>query len=568
MKSRAHITPFFTIIVLALMVSAFTPVPMMSSEQIFTVEMPRASLSTPSATLNGPTNPEDLEAFLDPLVTELMETNHVPGGAIAVVKDGQLFFTQGYGYADLESQTPATADSTIFRVGSVSKVLTWTAVMQLVEQGKLDLNADVNTYLTHFQIPATFDQPITIAQLMTHTAGFEDQITNGAVYASAEGYQPLQNFLAEKMPARIFPPGEIVAYSNYGASLAGEIVAEVSGESFEQYVAHHILQPLEMNHSTFLQPLPPDLIQNAATGYEIDENGMPHAGLFELVQAEPAGALSATAIDMAHFMIAHLQDGQFGNERILQASSAQDMRRQYYAFNPQLPGMTRGFAEAYRNNFHFVFHPGTTDLSASLLVLLPDQNLGIFMTFNSYISTPPRLALINAVIDHYYPASIPVVDPRADFSQSAARFTGNYISSRRAETNIDKLVAPISSEVSVVSNPDKTLSVEQFRDSSGTPIHWAEVSPLVFQEVGGQRFLAFSTDTEGHVTAMFSGDQPILIFQKLAWYENPRNHLAGLGLSLLIFIVTIILWLSGGLLRLVRQKSTPFTPLERWGRSW
>jgi hypothetical protein len=358
----------------------------------------------------------------------------------------------------------------------------------------------------------------------------------------------------------------VVAYSNYGASLAGEIVAEVSGESFEQYVANHILQPLEMTHSTFLQPLPSELLRDAATGYDVDENGLPHAGSFEFVQAQPAGAFSATATDVAHFMIAHLQDGQFGNERILQPSSAQDMRRQYYAFNPQLPGMTRGFAEAYRNSIHFVFHPGTTERSASLLALLPDQNLGIFMTFNSYISTPPRLALLNAVLDHYYPVSAPIVTPPTDFAQRAARFTGSYIMSRRAETNIDKLVAPISSEVSVVSNPDNTLSVEQFRDGNGTPIRWVEISPLVFQEVGGQRLLAFRTDTQGRVTAMFSGDQPILLFQKLAWYENPQYQLAGLGLALLIFVLTIVLWLSGGLLRLVRRKAISFTRLERWGR--
>ena len=401
---------------------------------------------------------------------------------------------------------------------------------------------------------------------MTHTAGFEDQITDGAVYVSADDYQPLQNFLAEKMPARIFPPGQIVAYSNYGTALAGEIVAEVSGEPFEEYVANHILEPLGMNHSTFLQPLPSKLIQEAAIGYDIDENGLPHAGSFEFVQVQPAGALSATVIDMAHFMIAHLQDGRFNDERILQPASAQDMRKQYYAFNPQLPGMTRGFAEAYRNNIHLVFHPGTTDLSSSLLVLLPDQNMGIFMTFNSYISTPPRLALLNAFLDRYYPAPIsPVVTSPTDFSQRAASFTGNYLSSRRAESNIEKMVSPLY-QVSVVANPDNTLTVEAFRDSDGVPIRWVEVSPLVFQEVGGQSLLAFSTDAQDKVTAMFYGDQPILLFQKMAWYQDPLNHVVVLGLALLIFLATIVIWGLGALLHLVRRKSTSLTLLEHWGR--
>jgi CubicO group peptidase (beta-lactamase class C family) len=526
---------------------------------------PTHSLTTPDPS-EGWTDPVEFKAFVDPLVAELMTTNHIPGGAFAVVKDGQLFFANGYGYADLERRKPASADTTIFRTGSLSKVFTWTAVMQLVEQGKLDLNADINSYLTHFQIPVTFVQPITLAQLMTHTAGFEDQNINGAVYATVDTYQPLQEFLAEKIPARIFPPGQVVAYSNYGAALAGEIVAEVSGETFDQYITNHILGPLEMDHSTFLQPLPPSLVPDAAVGYDIDENGLPHAGSFEFIQVQPAGALSSTAVDMANFMIAHLQDGRFGKEQILQPESAQDMRRQYYAFNPQLPGITRGFIEAYRNNIRMVIHSGTTELTSSLLALMPDQNVGIFMTFNSHLSVPTRLALLNAIIDQYYPApALPVVSPPADFAEHAARFTGNYLISRRAETDLGKLASPLY-EVVVKTNQDGTLRVDAFRNRDGMPIRWVEVAPLVFQEVGGQSFLAFDTGAQGQVIAMFHGDQPIHVFQKLAWYGDPRTHLAGLGLALLVFLATLIIWPLGRMVRLQKRKPISPTRLERWGR--
>jgi hypothetical protein len=243
------------------------------------------------------------------------------------------------------------------------------------------------------------------------------------------------------------------------------------------------------------------------------------------------------------------------------------MQRQSYAFNPQLPGMTRGFAEAYRNNIHLVFHPGTTDRFSSLLALLPDQNVGIFMSFNSHISTPPRRALLNALLDHYYPVSTPsVMSPPADFSQRASSFTGNYLTSRRGETNFEKLVSPLQSELSVVSNSDNTLTVEAFRDINGMPKRWVEVSPLVFQEIGGQSLLAFSADAQGQVTTMFYGDQPILLFQKLAWYEDPQVHLAGLGLSLSVLIATLVIWLLGGFLRLMRRKPISLIPLERWGR--
>lgn len=516
----------------------------------------------------GLTDPKELEAFLASLMVELMESNHIPGGAIVVVKDGQRFFAQGYGYADLERRTLAAADTTLFRAGSLSKVFTWTAVMQLVEQGKLDLNRDVNTYLTHFQIPATFPQPITLAHLMTHTTGFEDQLVNGTVYASPEGYRPLPDFLADKVPGRIFPPGQVVAYSNYGAALAGEIVAEVSGEPFEQYIAHHILQPLAMNHSTFLQPLPPELAQAVAVGYAVDEAGLRHPGSFEFIQVQPAGVLSTTATDMAHFMIAQLQDGRYGDQRILQAASAQDMRRQSYAFDPRLPGMTRGFAEAYRNDIHLVFHMGSTDRSSSLLALLPDQNLGIFMAFNSYINGSTRQALLNILLDHYYPVSAPpAVSPPGDFAQRAANFSGSYLSTQRAETNWGKLAALILARIAVTVNPDGTLTVDAFRDSNGLPKRWVEVAPRLFQEAGGRSRLAFSVDAHGRITAMFNSDQPILAFQKVAWYEDPQTHLIGLGLAVLLFLVTVVVWSLEALLRRIKGKASSPTSLERWGRT-
>jgi CubicO group peptidase (beta-lactamase class C family) len=567
-SSRTHSTLLLVSSAWTLVISAFVPAQSIRLERAIPMENSRAETNVPNTfTFDGPTDSEEFEAFLDPLVGELMGANHIPGGAIVVVKDGQIFFAKGYGFADLERGVPATADTTIFRTGSISKVFTWTAVMQLVEQGKLDLNADVNTYLTHFQIPATFGQPITLAQLMTRTAGFEDEFAGGAIYVSENDYQPLQEFLAENIPARIFPPGQVVAYSNYGTALAGEIVAEVSGELFEQYVANHILEPLEMHQSTFLQPIPSEMIPDAAVGYDVDQNGLVHAGSFEFLQVRPAAALSATATDMSRFIIAHLQDGQFGDARILQPESAQDMRRQHYAFHTELPGITRGFAEAHRNNLHFVIHSGSTELSSSLLTLLPSQNIGIFMAFNSYVSTPSRLALVNALLDRYYPVpTLPVVSPPTDFSQRAASFTGSYLASRRAETNIEKMISPLSL-VLVTSNPDDTLTVSAFRDNNGVPIRWVEVAPLVFREVGGQGLLAFHTNAQDQVTAMFSGDQPIQVFQKLAWYENPVVHLAGLGLALLIFIATLVTWTIGGLLRRMRRyRLISSTSLERWGR--
>jgi CubicO group peptidase (beta-lactamase class C family) len=182
----------------------------------------------------GPTDPQELEAFIDGVMAAQMEAYHIPGATISVVKDGKLFFAKGYGYADSESRKPVIANETLYRIGSVSKLFTWTAVMQLAEQGKLDLNADVNTYLTDFKIPDTYPEPITLAHLMTHTAGFEDNYRIDA--RSADDVKPLGEYLANNMPARVRPPGEFTAYSNHGTALAGYIVEEVSGVSFDDYI--------------------------------------------------------------------------------------------------------------------------------------------------------------------------------------------------------------------------------------------------------------------------------------------------------------------------------------------
>ncbi|MFW6098113.1 MAG: serine hydrolase domain-containing protein, partial [Chloroflexota bacterium] len=206
-----------------------------------------------------------LEDFFDGLAAAQRDAFPVAGMTISVVKDGELLFAKGYGYADVENQIPVEADETLFRPGSVSKLFVWTAMMQQVEAGTLELDTDVNEYLD-FQIPNTFEQPITLRHLMTHTSGFEDQGL-GLYVRSADEAAPLGDYLAQNMPERVFPPGEIIAYSNYGASLAAYIVQRVTGVPFYEYVEQNIFQPLGMEDSTFRQPVPPDLRNDLSHGY-------------------------------------------------------------------------------------------------------------------------------------------------------------------------------------------------------------------------------------------------------------------------------------------------------------
>jgi len=224
----------------------------------------------------------DLEVFLDGLIPLQLQNQNIAGAVVSVVKDGQLLLAKGYGYADFAAKKPIVAEETLFRPGSISKLFTAIAVMQLVEQDKLDLDTDVSAYLD-FKIPKTYPEPITLRRLLTHTAGFEETVKN-LFLPRVQQMKPLRDYLVAALPARIFPPGKIPAYSNYGLSLAGYIVQRTSGERFEEYIENHIFKPLKMQSSTFEQPLPKALASRMSQGYLIATKP---AKSFEFVQRAP-----------------------------------------------------------------------------------------------------------------------------------------------------------------------------------------------------------------------------------------------------------------------------------------
>ncbi len=522
--------------------------------------MRTALLRAPSVDL---TDSQELESFLDDLLARQLAERHIPGASLTIVKDGRLFFAKGYGYANLEQRTPIVADQTLVRVGSVAKLFTWTAVLQLVEQGKLNLNADVNTYLADFKIPATYPEPITLAHLLTHTAGFEDRQL-GITVANPASLVPLGRYLADAVPARVFPPGTVTAYSNYGTTLAGYIVERVADEPFAQYVQQHIFGPLDMRHSTFAQQLPRDMAAQLAVSYD-EYGGGYHALPFEYFQIAPAGGLSTTATDMAQFMIAHLQDGRLGDTHILQAATAQDMHRQHFANDPHVNGMTYGFAEMTLNGQRLLMHSGTTndELFRSLLVLLPAQHTGLFVSYNGAGGGEAKWALLQAVLDRYYPAPVPAAPaPPADFAERADQLAGSYRSTRMAATTVEKIQALIAPAITVSATDDGYLTISGL---SREPTTWVETAPLVFQQVGGQETLAFRADDRGRITYLFQGNLPINGFRKLAWYDVLRLHYGVLAGSVGLFLSALVILPIGWLV--TRRKAAPRprgAGLARW----
>jgi len=383
----------------------------------------------------------EFAAFADSLMTAEMRKNNIPGGVLVAVRGGEVLFANGHGFADLERRTPVDAERTIFRVASVSKLVTATAAMQLVERGQLALDADVDSYLKSFQLAPTFSQPVTLFHLLTHTGGFDDRNVDRKSLPGVEP-EPLGEYLARRMPARILPPGKYVSYSNHGMALAGLLIEEVSGRPFDRFVHDHLFTPLGMKHSSFASPIvPADLAQ----GYD-DDSDPPQPVPADFVKTVPASMLTTTGMDMARFAIAHLQRGSLGAERILEARLIEEMHRRQFTQDSLLPGIAFGFWERFQNGERALWHDGDGAGFASLLYLLPEHDTGFFLVFNGKGGNAARGAILKALLDRYFPDQRPAATavPFAGAAAESRRCAGAYVHDRYGHRGIERLVSLVS----------------------------------------------------------------------------------------------------------------------------
>jgi CubicO group peptidase (beta-lactamase class C family) len=502
----------------------------------------------------------DVEAFLDGLIPIELKADDVAGAAVAVVKDGQPLLVKGYGYADVEKKKPVTGDATLFRPGSISKLFTWTAVMQQVEQDKLDLDRDVNDYLD-FKIPPTYPKPITLRNLMTHTPGFEESFKN--LILDTNHIEPLGPYLAAHLPNRIYPPGEVPAYSNYGAALAGYIVQRVSGEAFADYVDAHIFKPLGMEHSTFAQPLPANLKPLMSNGY-VTASEPPHP--FEVIWDAPAGALSTTAADTARFMIAHLQNGQYNGATILRPETAALMHAPQSGPHPALNKMALGFYEESLNGRRIIGHGGDTIYFHSELALDLDSATGLFVSYNSAGkgNLDNRSALVEKFMDRYFPAPKPEQPALASAAHDSKEVAGTYRSSRRPETTVLSLESAFD-QVKVNANADGTITVNGL-GGGGEFKNMHEVAPLVFHSPKDDSRVAFTQDASGQPVLCL--DFPVFVFQRVPWYKNIRlNQVLFIG-SLIVFGLALVFWPLAAILRWHYKRPLELAPGERKARTF
>jgi CubicO group peptidase (beta-lactamase class C family) len=476
----------------------------------------------------------DLGSFFDGIVPLQLERSDIAGASVMVMQNGQVLLRKGYGYADLKNKRPVDPATTVFRLASISKLFTWVSVMQLVEQGKLDLDTDVNSYLD-FQIRPAFSQPVTLRNLMTHTGGFEEVIRD-IIVTDPKRAVTLRDFLIRNQPQRLFAPGTIPAYSNYGVGIAGYIVQRVSGQPFEQYVEQHIFTPLKMEHSTFYQPPPKLLRKLPSEGYATDTEKPPIG--FEIFNPVSAGGVSSTADDMGRFGQALLNGGELDGNRILTPETLQAMWTSQFRSNDQMPPLCMGFYETWRNDLRWMGHEGDLVAFHSLFMLEPAKKLILFVSFNSAGGgDKTRPEIINLFTDRYFPGQA----KQSFVSLSRNELTaieGVYQSTRREDSTRLKLFSLFQQRVARVDKMG-VLHLSNAKDLRDHPIKWKPIGRDLWQEMDGQQRVFAIRDQTNRIVRL-AYDFPGVQAQRVPWYERKRPVLFAVAVALLVLLAVIL----------------------------
>ncbi|MEM7663746.1 MAG: serine hydrolase domain-containing protein [Pseudomonadota bacterium] len=484
-----------------------------------------------------------LEAYVDGLVQAHMSEHDLPGLTLSVVKNGKPALIKGYGYANLEAREPVDAEHHLFRVGSISKTFIWVSVMQLVERGVLDLDTDINEYLADMQIPETFDEPVTLHHLMSHTAGFDTiTFTNKFAVATPEEVISFDDYMRRNLPPRVRPPGEWRSYSNYDSSLAAYIVQSVTGMPYEDYVEENVFKPLNMTSSTFREPLganhpdsiDPELQTRVVMAYTTKNGALEPTVPYYHFHAFPSGSLKSTAADMAKYMEALVTDGATENGRILKATTLQRMRQRSHEDAPEAVGIANGFFEQDIGGVRTLGHGGSVPGSNSLMEFVPGEGLGVFVSYSTWSTTAP--SEIPKHVIRYIKGEISRPErlvPPSDFSERADRFTGTYRAVRRNHHNLES-IAYLFAEGTVRTTEDGRLLASLF----GRNTAFIETAPLTFRAVDGRDTLTFRTNETGEVTHLVNAAG--LVAERLSPLNTSAVFFRVVGASVLLSLTTLL----------------------------
>jgi CubicO group peptidase (beta-lactamase class C family) len=519
---------------------------------------------------NSPVNARDystLTDFCDSLFSSGVKQKMIPGGAVSVVQNGKILIAKGYGYADVENQIPIQANRTLFQIGSVGKVLTAIAVLKLVDNGDLNLDEDIRTYLADLSFIKYFKSPVTLRHLLTHSAGINERVLDYAARTSKD-IQTLEQHLEERFPKFFQEPGESISYSNYGYALAGLIVEKVSKISFAQFIDEHILSPLQMHQSTYLLPKDDKVKSNHAKGYRLVRESFIEQPIF-YTHTSPAGGLNSTASDMSNLIRMFLNEGIYQDKTILEKESIDFVLSRQFSNHPKLLGYTLGFEEQNIKGYFAVAKGGGTLGFISLLLLIPEKQIGVFITTNVRSDDFIELFVKKFTDEFIQPRTeesfITKIEPVVDLK----RFEGVYRNTRyNHHKSIENLLSLFRDRLTVKVTSKGFLTYFP----SGNNREYKPVSQLVFQDRNNiHDFIVFKEDQKGkidglYINTTFSGMSVPQSYEKVPWFSTPNFinefYLSLVPMYLLSYILLPLVWLFLLIVRLkkkdfLRSKSMP-----------
>lgn len=474
----------------------------------------------------------EIAARLDALADAVMVTDQVPG-AIAAIVSGDTVILRGYGVADLDGAIAASPDDVRFEIGSITKLFTWIAVMMLVEEGRLDLEADVARYLPDIEVPGT--EPLTLAQLMSHRSGFEESY---AIFDPAVAALPRAEALAVAAPDQVFPRGAVTSYSNWGAALAGHIVEEVSGEPWESFVEARILGPLGMDDTTTAErrrrPDQPPL----AGSYRV-QGGVAHPAFrVDIGAFGPAGAIASTAADMARFLRFLVGDGALDGVRLLQPETMVRLRSRLFDDRLQAADMAHGFQARPMFGTTVYGHGGGVNEFLSNLAVIPEIGAGVFLSQNGGTGADLPLMVPTEILGALAAkAGLQAAEqePVPDAAARAAEAAGRYLTNRRTFSGPGQLLAALS-PMTVTALPDGVLLIPT--PLSQRPVRHEPVAPDIWQDAQGAR-MAFLRDGTGRIVRLADGTGA-QTHERLRGLADPVWLWLALGLAALLSVSSLL----------------------------
>jgi len=477
-------------------------------------------------------NSTAFEAFVDGVVDGQMKALDVPGVTVSIVKDGQVLLAKGYGLADVENNIPVSAESSIFNIASVSKTFIYTAAMQLYEQGKLDFDTDINAYLKDFQVPATFEGPITVRHLLSHTAGFEDGFL-GFLVKQEPTTLSLRQAVKKYRMQRVNPPGKYSVYSNYGINVLAVVIEDITGEDYQTYIEKNIYAPIGMKFSTFREPAPAHLDDYYAKGYK-RENGVLAAQKREYTNFGPSSGMVSSSLDIAKYMLMHLGWGQLNNQQVLKPETAQLMQSRLFANHDDFPSIAYGFIEQDYNGYRTFGHGGSSVYFQTAMVMDRTNNMGIFISTNKVEGGELLGNFIQALYDRFFPQKKTHPMVPKDFAKRAARYEGNYLNWRSNFSLFEKLMI-LSSTQTVSATEDGYLSMFGSK--------FVEIEKNIFQQVDGDRKVFFRENEQGDITDFFIDNAAPMSLTRAPFFMTPGFNIPLVILSCLIFLTVILAYL-------------------------